>query len=355
MIPPEGANRPGNKTMRIALLVPGPFETVSGGYLYDRRMVEGLRALGHAVRVLELAGRFPFADDAALVSAQAAWASLAPDEIPVIDGLGLPAFQPLAAELAARMAVGLIHHPTSLEPGPHQAELAGIERTLFAACARLVVTSAYTARQMEADPSRIGVVEPGTDPAPRATGSGGPGARILAVGSLIPRKGHDVLLRALARLTDLECSLRIAGPPADPVHAEGLRALAEELGVSARVTFLGAVTDAALEAEYAAADLFALATWFEGFGMAAAEAQMRGLPLILCTGGAIADLVGPGAAILAAPGDSDSLSRGMRRPILDAELRAQMAEASWQAGQSLPRWEDRAARFAAELEAAGHV
>jgi glycosyltransferase involved in cell wall biosynthesis len=219
------------------------------------------------------------------------------------------------------------------------------------------VTSPYTAKGLPplgADPSRVGVVEPGTDPAPRAIGSGGPGARILSVGSLIPRKGHDVLLRALGRLTDLDWTLRIAGPPADPVHADGLAALAEELGLTSRVTFLGAINNGTLDQEYASADLFALATHFEGFGMAAAEAQARGLPLALCTGGAIADLVGPGAAILAAPGDANSLSRGMRRPLFDTALRAQMAEASWAAGQSLPRWEDRATRFVAELEAAGH-
>ncbi|TCI00483.1 glycosyltransferase [Roseococcus sp. SYP-B2431] len=343
--------------MRIALFVPTPFDTVSGGYLYDRRLVDGLRALGHEVRVVELDGRFPMPDEATEASARAAFAGLAGDEIPLIDGLALPAFASLTNELAARSAVGLIHHPTSLEPGPHQQALAERERALFAACGRLVVTSPYTAKGLPplgADPSRIGVVEPGTDPATRAIGSGGPGARILSVGSLIPRKGHDVLLRALARLTDLEWTLRVAGPPADPVHAEGLAALAEELGLASRVTFLGAVDNGTLEQEYATADLFALATHFEGFGMAAAEAQARGLPLALCTGGAIADLVGPGAAILAAPGDANSLSRGMRRPLFDTALRAQMAEASWAAGQALPRWEDRATRFVAELEAAGH-
>ncbi|MDB5415758.1 MAG: glycosyltransferase family 1 protein [Rubritepida sp.] len=343
--------------MKIALLVPGPIDTVSGGYLYDRRLMDGLRTLGHSVRIVELAGRHPMPDAEAEASARDAFAGLGGNEVPVIDGLGLPAFAPLASEMAARCAVAIIHHATSLEPGPHQSALADRERALFRVCGRLVTTSAYTAKSLPplgADPAHIGVVEPGTDPAPRAKGSGGPGARILSVGSLIPRKGHDVLLRALARLTDLDWTLRIAGPPADPVHAQGLVALTEELGLTARVSFLGPVTDAALEAEYQSADIFALATFFEGFGMAAAEAQARGLPLALCTGGAITDLVGPGAAILAAPGDANSLSRGMRRPLFDTSLRADMAEASWKAGQSLPRWDDRAGLFAAELEAAGH-
>jgi len=343
--------------MRIALLVPAPFDTISGGYLYDRRLIEELRGLGHAVRVAELGGEFPMPDDVARGGARVALAALASGEVPLIDGLALPAFGGMEEELSGRGAVALIHHPTSLEAGPHKEALAEIERPLFAACGRLVATSRFTATGLPAlgaDPARVGVVEPGTDLAPRSAGSGGPGARILSVGSLIPRKGHDVLLRALGRLTDLEWTLRMAGPAADPVHARSLAALAEELGLTQRVAFLGAIDEAALDTEYAAADLFALATWFEGFGMAAAEAQARGLPLALCTGGAIAEVAGPGAAILAPPGDADSLSRGMRRPILDVDVRAQMAEASWKAGQSLPRWEDRATRFVAELEAAGH-
>ena len=336
--------------MRIAFLVPAPLSATSGGYIYDRRLIAGLEGLGHSVRVVELAGRHPLPDDAAHAAAAAALDGLAADEVAVLDSLGLPAFAPLAGRLGG--AVGLIHHPTQLEAGQDAGALGPMERAAYGALARLVATSALTARGLPAlgaDPARIGVVEPGTDPAPRAQGSGGPGARLLAVGSLIPRKGHDVLLRALARLTDLDWILRIAGPEADAVHAAGLRALAAELGLTRRVTFLGALHGDELEAEYAAADVFALATHYEGYGMAAAEAQARGLPLAICTGGAIAEVVGPGAAILAPPGDANSLSRGLRRLILDPGLRAQMADASWKAGQALPRWEDRAARFVAEL------
>ncbi|MGG5808777.1 glycosyltransferase family 4 protein [Falsiroseomonas sp. CW058] len=345
--------------MRIALLVPGPFDAVSGGYAYDRRMVAGLRALGHAVEVVELPGRHPLPDEAAAAGARAALSALPADARPVIDGLGLPAFEGMADDLAARGAVGLIHHPTALEhgnPGPVRDALKAAERAVLPRLARLVATSPLTARRLPGefgcDPARIGVVEPGTDPAPRSTGSGGPGCAILSVGGLIPRKGHDVLLRALGTLPDLDWTLTIAGGTRDPVHAEGLRALAGELGIAQRVTFAGEVDDAALKALWAGADLFALATHWEGYGMAAAEALARGVPVAVTAGGAVAELVPVEAGVVSPPGDVVSLGKAMRRAIYDADLRAEMAAAAWEAGQRLPRWEDRAAAFVRELEAA---
>lgn len=346
--------------MSIHLLVPAPFDRVSGGYIYDRHIVEGLRALGETAEVVELPGTHPAPDEAAEAGARAALHALPPDARIVIDGLGLPAFLPLAQELAARRAVALIHHPTALEHGAPDAVrtvLKSKERALFAACARLVCTSPMTARRLPeefgADPARIGVVEPGTEEAPRAAGSGGPGCAILSVGTLVPRKGHDVLLKALGRLTDLEWTLTLAGDGTrDSVHANGLHALAEELGIAARITFAGEVTGAALEALYHRADLFALATRWEGYGMVAAEAMARGLPLAITAGGAIAEVVAPGSAIVSPVDDAMSLSKGMRRPILDTALRAEMAEASWRGGQALPRWANRAAAFRAELDKA---
>jgi glycosyltransferase involved in cell wall biosynthesis len=345
-------------TRAIHLIVPAPFSAISGGYIYDRRMVEGLSALGQDVRVVELAGRHPFPDEVATEAARTALAEIPEGARIVIDGLGLPAFLPLADELTRRGATALIHHPTALEtgaPAGQREALQAAERVLFSACARIITTSTLTARDLPeafgADPARITVIEPGTDPAPRAVGSAGPGCAILSIGLLVPRKGHDVLLRALARLTDLEWSLAIAGDATrDPVHADGLRALAAELGLAQRVRFLGALPDAALDAEYARADLFALATRYEGYGMAAAEAMARGLPLAITAGAAIADIVPEDAAVVVAVDDHTALSRAMRRPIFDTGLRAAMAEASWRAGQALPRWPDRAAAFLKALD-----
>ncbi len=338
--------------MRIALFVPAPFATVSGGYNYDRAIVAGLRALGHAVDVLELDGRHPLPDEAAVTAARAAWGAMHGSAIAVIDGLCLAAFAPVADALVARGAVGLIHHPTALEPGHDEATHAALrasERQLMPLLARAIVTSAATGERLVAEfgvsAERVAVVVPGTAPAPRAQGSGGPGCAILSVGVITRRKGHDTLLRALARLPDLEWHLTIAGAPRDKAHAASLVALAEELGIAKRVTFAGEVVAEALEALWQGTDLFALATRFEGYGMAVAEALKRGLPVAVTEGGAAGALVTPASGIVCPVGDDTALSRAMRRVIFDTALRAEMADAAWRIGQTLPDWPAQAELF----------
>jgi len=335
----------------VSLLVPAPFDQVAGGYGYDRRMVAELRALGDVVSVVELAGGFPLADDVTRDAACAAWDRLGETTRPVIDGLALPAFAGMEDALAARGTIALIHHPTALETGYAEAQresLRGMEQRLYRRLHRLVVTSEPTAERLVTDfgvdRARVAVVVPGTDDAPRCTGSGGPGCAILSVGTLVPRKGHDVLLRALARLFDLDWHLTIAGSPRrHPAHAEALVALTEELGIAQRVRFAGEVTGDALETLWRGADLFALATWFEGYGMAVAEALKRGLPVAVCAGGAAATLVEPEAGVVCEPGDQVQLSKALRRLIFSASLRTEMGEVAWQIGQKLPHWQAQAA------------
>ncbi len=341
--------------MRLAVLVPGSIATISGGYGYDRAMVAGLRCLGHDVAVRELPGRHPLPDAAARDGARTALAALPDDVVPVIDGLGLPAFAGLPS--LAR-AIGLIHHPTSREAGhsePDRDALAEAERALFPALAGCIVTSATTAATLAADfavaSERIRIVVPGTAPAPRSTGSGGPTCQILSIGTLVPRKGHELLLRALARLFDLDWHLTIAGGAPDPVHAATLQNLADDLKIAQRVTFAGALVDAALDAVWQRADVFALATEYEGYGMAIAEALKRGVPVAITKGGAAGDLVPVEAGVVCDVGDLVTFSKAIRRVIFDTELRAEMAEAAYQAGQALPDWPAQGRAFAEALAA----
>ena len=332
--------------MHVSLIVPAPFDLVSGGYGYDRRIVAELREAGHQVEVVELTGAFPMVDDFARDAACAAWDRLPADTKPVIDGMALPAFRGLEDAISSRGTVGLIHHPVSLETGiseAHQTILGDVERRLFPRLSRSIVTSETTAETMTArfhiPPERVRIVVPGTDDAPRSPGSEGPGCQIVSIGTLIPRKGHDLLLRALARLWDLDWHLTIVGSSdRDPPHARELAALAEELAIAQRVRFAGELVGAALDAVWARADLFALATHYEGYGMAIAEALKRGLPVVVTAGGAAGSLITPDSGCICPPGDRDQLSKALRRLIFGRELRQEMAEEAWRVGQTLPSW-----------------
>jgi glycosyltransferase involved in cell wall biosynthesis len=335
--------------MQVSLIVPGPLSTVSGGHTYDRRMADGLRALGHDVSVVELDGRLPDPDQAAIYAARTAWASLPPDSVKLIDGLALPAFD----GLPLHRVTALVHHPASLETGIPPETLNRLHATdvaMFRDLPRLVVTSDQTAERLVRDfgtqAERISVVIPGIDDLPRSAGSSGPGCRILSVGTLIPRKGHDVLLRALSRLFDLDWTLTIAGPSdRDKVHAAALRALAEELQIARRVHFVDTVS----EALWVDSDLFALTSYFEGYGVAIAEAMRRGLAVAVTNVGTVPTMVGPDAGVVCECGDVEQISKAMRRLIFDRALLHDIAEAAWQAGQLLPSWQQQAERLAAVL------
>ncbi len=338
----------------VELVVPGPLDQRTGGYIYDRRIVQGLRALGWPVTVHELAGRFPLVDDLAIEAAREALHAI--EALPVIDGLALPAFADLALPPAW---VALVHHPLALETGLGVADaeaLARLERRLLAAASRVIVTSPQTRRDLagyDVAAARVGVVLPGTEAAPLARGSGGPGVALLCVASLTPRKGHLVLLEALAGLRDLAWRLTCVGSPdRDPPTATAIRAAVRRLGLEDRVRLIGEQPEAGLQPFYAATDLFVLASHHEGYGMALAEALARGLPIVSTTAGAIPDTVPAAAGILVPPGAPAALAAALRRVLTEPGLRQELAAGARAARSTLPSWADAAGTFAAQLDLA---
>jgi glycosyltransferase involved in cell wall biosynthesis len=186
------------------------------------------------------------------------------------------------------------------------------------------------------------------DRSPAATGSPGPDTRLLCVATLTPRKGHDLLLRALAVLTELPWHLRCVGSlDRDTQWSGEMRRLARDLGLDGRVTFTGELDDGQLEQEYRRTDLFVLPTRFEGYGMVAAEALAHGLPIIATRAGALPELIPPQAGILVSPEDPEALRVALARLMADTASRRRLAAGSRTVGLRLPTWSDSAKAFAA--------
>ncbi|WP_186419579.1 glycosyltransferase family 4 protein [Bosea sp. CS1GBMeth4] len=334
----------------IVFAIPGDLSLPTGGYAYDRRLLKEWREMGVAARHLPLPGGFPKPSAADLAETGRAILSQPFDSVLLIDGLAYGAFpESIAAGLAGRV-VALVHHPLGLETGLSPDEAAQFVRREAAALrhAEAVVTSSETTKRLlvadfSVPAERITVAEPGVDPTARAAGSGSETVALLAVGSLVPRKGYDVLVAALEALADRPWRLTIVG--ADdraPDTTVALKAQIAAAGLSGRIRLAGVLGQAELDAAYASADLFVMPSLFEGYGMVLTEALARGLPILCTTGGAAAKTAPDAAALKVPPGDVAALRAGLARLLDDGQERSRRADAAWHAAGALPRWRETA-------------
>jgi glycosyltransferase involved in cell wall biosynthesis len=344
---------------RLAFAVPGHLATPTGGYAYDRRMIAELEKLDWKIDIIELGENFPWANRDTLMAAEARLLMVPPSRQILVDGLALGVLPEAARRLREQHTlVALVHHPLALETGlsPAQAEiLQASEHAALMAARHVIVTSGATAQQLadryQVPRDKITIVRPGTDPVTPAPGSRDGIVRILSVGAIVPRKGFDILLAALATLTDLPWRLTVAGDrERDPATAARLEADIARLKLGPRVRMLGVVSAEHLADLYARCDIFALASRFEGYGMAYSEAIAYGLPVIGTRAGAIPETVPSGAGILVDPGDIALFAHALRSVVANAEVRRQLAGAARAAAMGLPRWHDSAKVFSSTLE-----
>ena len=349
----------------LHFVLPGDPATRTGGFIYDARIIEGLRARGLEVAVHSLPDGFPEPSPATRAQARTLFAGLPEGARVVVDGLALGVLPEELKGPAARLdLIGLVHHPLAAESGlapERQQALFDSERAALELVSQVITTSRHTAEALApygVPAGRITPVPPGVDPAPLAEGSGaagsggsgGGGLALLCVANLVPRKGHDLLLGALARLADLDWRLTCAGSQArDPDWTGRLRRLCGEAGLDDRVTFRGEIGDAELEALYHGADLFVLASHYEGYGMVFPEAVAHGIPVLATRTGGIPEAAPAEASILVPPGDEAALTAALRRLLAEPAAYAELRAKARTARDGLRRWSDSAALFAEAL------
>lgn len=342
--------------MRVAFVTVGDTRRLTGGYLYNARVIEGMRGRGAEVEEVVACGAPPEAQAAAAPGLYGLLDPARYDAV-VVDALARIAVAPhLDRWRESATLVALVHEL----PGVADPEAAGRERGFEAPLLRadlLVAVSEHGRRTLldrGAPGERVRVVPPGFDrlPVRRRERRRGEAVRALCVAQWIPRKGILELVRAWRSRRRPGAVLELVGEAeADPAYASRVYGA---IGTDPSVRVRGAVSDAALAEAYARADLFVLPSLYEGYGIVYAEAIAAGLPVLACEVGPVPDLLGRDAALLVPPGDAGALEEALDLLVDDAGLREKMSAAARRRADALPGWNDTVEDFLAALgEAAG--
>jgi glycosyltransferase involved in cell wall biosynthesis len=320
-------------------------DRVSGGNVYDRHVRDGLRLSGCDVRMVLIP-----ADSGSMT---ARILSEVPDGgLILIDGLvAVRQAEALTAHSSRLRIVVLAHMVASLDRGTiaeaaEVAELVGLERAALGAAKRIIATSGWTRSELIsrgfAELHDVVVAHPGTDPAAAAVASAS-GGRVLCVGVVAPHKGQDLLVRALAHLTDIDAwSCTFVGSLDEaPGFVDELTQLIRRSDLTHRATFAGVLAGQMLEGAYSRADLVVVPSRNESFGMVIAEALAHGIPVVAAhVGGTPEAMSGTAAGVLVPPEDPWALEVVLRQWWASPGRRTELKAAAMEARSTARPWSE---------------
>jgi len=348
--------------MRVGLLIYGSLETISGGYLYDRQLVEFLRSRGDQVEMISLPWRgytkhlFDNFSRGLLNKLHDL-----PLDVLIQDELNHPSLAWLNGKLSVPYPViSLVHHLRCDESRSDWQNFLyrQVERHYLDSVDGFVFNS-QTTRQSVA---RISAVH--KRPFVIATPAGdrftpqvnaeeitqrshqlGP-LQLLFLGNLIPRKGLHTLIEALSRLPKGNFTLKVVGSlDVDHTYARRLQKQVKNLGMEEFIEFLDALDDQHLAAQLKTSQVLAVPSSYEGFGIVYLEAMGFGLPCIATTQGAAHEIITPGeTGFLIDPEDTKGLSIILRNLNQHRNQLADLSLQAWKRYRQFPGWQESMAK-----------
>jgi len=342
--------------VRVGLVVYGSLDTLTGGYVYDRYLVEHLRKCGDELIVFSLPwrgyGSHLLDNASSQLVREVAEASL---DLLLEDELNHPSLVWLNRSLrrVVRPMVSIVHHLRSSEPWPAVPRRAfeAIETAYLRSVDAFVCTSETTWRTVERRLRRnvpALVASPGGDRLPsavtaelvRARAAAGP-LEIVHVGALTPRKGLDVLLRGLAPVPRGAARLTVVGDEMRaPAFAAQVHRLARRLDLEGDLRWLGPLSDSALADVLAHSDVLAVPSFYEGFGIVYLEAMAFGLVCLGSAAGGAAEIIKDGVTgVLVPPGDPGAITRALQAWVADRHGLARMGVEALEDSRTSPTWE----------------
>ena len=321
----------GYEEMPVCFVVPDAIDDpdrVSGGNVYDQHVRDGLRRSGWEVRMVLIP-----ADSGSMT---ARTLSQLPDgALVLIDGLIAVCESEALTAQSSRLRTVVLAHMVADFP---------TEREALRAAKCIIATSGWTRSELIsrdfADLYDVVVAQPGTDPAAPTLASRS-GGRLLCVGVVAPHKGQDLLVGALAHLTDIDdwsCTF-VGSLDAAPGFVDELTQTIDQSQLTGRVTFTDVLAGRQLESAYSRADLVVVPSRNESFGMVVAEALARGIPVVAAHVGGIPEAMSSTAAgILVPPEDPWAIEVVLRQWLSSPGRRTELKKAAMEARATARPW-----------------
>lgn len=349
--------------MHVGLIIYGSLDTISGGYLYDRKLVAHLRRQGDRVEVISLPWRsYPHHLGDNLSPGLLRRLEKLSVDVLLQDELNHPSLFWINRRLRKQVnysLLSIVHHLRSSEARPgwqnwayrwvESRYLETMDGFIFNSQAtRRTVTALLGGTPRGARPSLVAYpagdrFQPQIDPqviARRALGSGP--LQVLFLGNLIPRKGLHTLLAALEQLDTAQWRLSVVGSPSiDPAYARRMHRRVQSGCLAGRVVFHGALDGDALAKLLRSSHLLAVPSSYEGFGIVYLEGMSFGLPAIATTSGAAGEIVTHGRdGFLIPPENPQVLADHLRRLAENRQELAEMGRAARLRYLTHPTWSD---------------
>jgi glycosyltransferase involved in cell wall biosynthesis len=341
--------------MTVHFLITGDIQSLTGGYLYNMHMINGLRGKGHLVNVFGTDWQWKDSDSLEYICRHHL-KKLPHGSCVIVDSLILASLHHIVQEFGDRLKfLGLIHLPASYNvlSGVH-GKLADEELTAINDMRQVIVTGQFTFDllcNVGLNPARICLVEPGTDHFPRKKRYKPVPSELLCIANYSALKAQDVLIRALCRLTAWNWSLHLYGDTnRDKKYTEALRSLIRQLKMEHRIIVHGIVERHEISTVFLNADLFLMPSLFESYGMAITESLAHGIPVVTTSAGNIPYTLPAGMGLLTEPGNEEQLADTIRSIFYDPVKYDALCKAASQYFKQVRSWEQAVSDFETILQ-----
>jgi glycosyltransferase involved in cell wall biosynthesis len=334
--------------MKIGLVIYGSLETLSGGYLYDRKLVEYLRLQGDTVEIISI----PWRNYAAHLGDNFSFRLPPGLDILIQDELNHPSLIGANVGKHHYPIVSLVHHLrcSELRPGWQNIFYRMVEKCYLRSVDGFIFNSQTTRGVVNGligqgkpsivafpptDRFGLGITEQAV--AERAKNDP---LRILFLGNVIERKGLHTLLNAVSRLRSAVCLDVIGSLASDPAYATEMQQKASVLGLSSSVIFHGPLDNDELAEKLKQAHVLAVPSSYEGFGIVYLEGMAFGLPAIGTTAGAASEIISDGqTGYLIPPDNAETLAARLLCLASDRALLARLSLNALKRYRQQPTWE----------------